>query len=115
MKLSMNMDHADFIKVAALSDLREQRGKLVVVDGEDVALFKREGTVFAIQNVCAHQHFSRLHEGEINGLSVTCPMHGWTYDLVTGKAVNGDGRVRRYNVRVQGGDVYLEIPRRENL
>ena len=110
----MSMDDADYIKVAAVNELREQGGKLVVVDGEDIALFKREGTVFAIQNVCAHQHFSKLHEGEITGLNVTCPMHGWTYDLVTGKAVNGDGRVRCYNVRVKGGDVYLEMPRRES-
>ena len=108
------MDAVHF-KVARVNELHEQCGKLVVVDGEDIALFKRDGRIFAINNVCAHQHFSKLHEGEIDGLTVTCPMHGWTYDLVTGKAINGDGRVRRYNVKIQGNDVYLEFPRGEGL
>ncbi len=106
-----NMD-AEYIKVARVNDLHAQRGKLVVVDGEDIALFNREGRIYAIHNVCAHQHFSKLHEGEIDRLAVTCPMHGWTYDLLTGKAINGDGRVRTYNVRVEGNDVYVEVQKR---
>ncbi len=109
------MKDADHAKVATLDELREEGGRLVVVDGEDVALFKRGGMIFAIQNVCAHQHFSKLHEGEVDGLTVTCPMHGWTYSLVTGKAINGDGKVRRYDVNIEGNDVYIESPRRQDL
>lgn len=102
---------SEFIKVARVKEIHEQRGKLVVVNGEDVALFKRDGTIFALHNVCSHQHFSKLHDGEIQGLTIRCPMHGWTYDMVTGKAINGSGRVRTYNVKIEGEDVCLEILR----
>lgn len=101
----------EFLKVARLNEIHEQKGKLVVVDGDDVALFKRNGTVYALHNVCSHQHFSKLHDGEIRGLTVRCPMHGWMYDMVTGTAINGDGRVRTYNVQIKGEDVYLETLR----
>lgn len=96
-----------FVKVARMDVLHEQRGTLVHVDGEDIALFKRDGVVYALSNVCSHQHFSKLHDGEIEGLRVTCPMHGWTYDLTSGKAINGGGRVRTYDVLVSDGDVFL--------
>lgn len=98
----------DFVKVARLDELHEDRGKLVVVDGEDVALFKRNDAVYALHNVCSHQHFSKLHDGIIEGLRVTCPMHGWTYDMTTGKAVSGSGRVRTYTVIVKDDHVYVE-------
>ena len=107
------MDKAKYVMVAKLGELHEHQGKLVKVDGEDVALFKRNGEIYALSNVCAHQHFSMLHQGEIVNLTVTCPMHGWTYDMVTGKAVNGSGRVKKYDVKVKGELVYVEFQREE--
>jgi len=97
----------EFVKVTRVDALHEQRGTLVQVDGEDIALFKRDGVIYALNNVCSHQHFSKLHDGEIREMTVTCPMHGWTYDLRSGKAINGSGRVRTYHVRVKDGDVFL--------
>lgn len=101
---------SEYIKVATVHEIPAQCGRLVIVDGEDIALFKRDGKIYALHNVCAHQHFSKLHEGAIEGLTVTCPMHGWTYDLVSGKAVHGDGAVRTYKVKVKGDDVFIELP-----
>ena len=85
------------------------------VNGEDIALFKRNGEYFAVNNVCAHQHFSMLHQGMLEECTITCPMHGWTYDLRTGKATTGQGRVATYNVRVQGQDVLIEVPFKDLL
>ena len=98
------------IRVAALDEIREHCGTLVRVNGEDVTIFKLDGKLFAISNVCAHQHFSMLHKGEIIGSSVTCPMHGWSYDIRTGKATSGDGMVATYIVKTKGNDVFIEIP-----
>jgi nitrite reductase/ring-hydroxylating ferredoxin subunit len=97
------------VKVARVDQLKESRGTLVRVGIDDIALFKRDGTVYALNNVCSHQHFSKLHEGEIVNLSVICPMHGWTYDMQSGMATNGGGRVRTYPVHIQGNDVVLEV------
>ncbi|MDE3059284.1 MAG: Rieske 2Fe-2S domain-containing protein [Bacteroidota bacterium] len=94
-------------KVARLQDLLEGKGKLVCVDGEEIALFKIEGKIFAVGNVCPHQHFSKLHEGILNGKTLTCPMHGWSYDVESGKAVNADGRLKTFVVDIRGEDVFL--------
>ena len=101
---------ADFIRVAGLDQLRERRGVSVLVDGREIALFLLNGDVFAVRNSCAHQHFSVLHQGTIDGYRVSCPMHGWTYDVRSGKATSGEGNIPTYPVRIQGNDVYIEVP-----
>ena len=100
----------EFVKVAAVADLRGPGGTLVHVNGRDIAIFRCNGELFAVNNVCSHQHFSMLHKGRVENCTVTCPMHGWVYDLRTGKATAGDGRVARYDVRVEGANVLLELP-----
>jgi len=103
------MNQESFKRAASLKDLQVQKKILVVLDGHEIALFLREGSVYAVSNVCAHQHFSLLHKGEVNGLIVTCPMHGWSYDLSTGMAVNGNGRIQRYAVEIRGEDIFVEV------
>ena len=102
--------NVDWVRVASVDDLHEERGLRVSVDGEEVALFKRQGIIYALHNVCAHQHFSLLHEGETEGLFVSCPMHGWKYDIATGEAIRGSGKLRVYEVKIQGDEVLLKVP-----
>ena len=97
-----------FIKVARLSEIGERRSKKVLIGDEEVALWRVGGRIYAIGNVCAHQHFSMLHQGILNGLTVSCPMHGWTYSLETGKATSGSGAVRTYRVMVEDDAVFVE-------
>lgn len=98
-----------FVKAAALDNIKENHGTLVSIEGQDIALFKRGKEYFAINNVCSHQHFSKLHDGELKDFTIRCPMHGWVYDLRTGKAIVGDGKVSRYNVKVDGEFLLVEI------
>jgi len=100
-----------FVKVGRIAEVAEKRGKCVTVGDEEVALWRVDGKVFAISNVCPHQHVSGLHMGVLKGLSVACPMHGWTYSLETGAVEEGDGRVKTYRVLVLGGDIYVEESR----
>jgi len=99
-----------FVRVAPLSAVTEGKGLKVTVGGIDIALWRVRGRLYAIGNVCAHQHFSELHHGILRGLTVSCPMHGWAYSLETGAAVTGSGRVATYRVRTEGEDVYVEKP-----
>ena len=100
---------SSFVVVANLDRLSDRRGTLVEIGGEEIALFRRNDEVYAINNVCAHQHFSKLHEGRIAEYEVTCPMHGWAYDMRTGLNTTGQGKVASYPVRVVGNDVMLLI------
>jgi len=101
---------ADFVRVARCSEIPERRSKLVHVEGEEIALWCVNGKFYAINNVCPHQHFSKLHEGTLEGLYVTCPMHGWSFCLEDGLPQLGNGKARVYRVKVEGGDVLVEKP-----
>ena len=96
------------VKVLELSALPEGQALLVIVDGEDVALFRRGEEIFALGNVCPHQGGS-LGDGFIEGDIVTCPLHGWEFDLRSGTCMTVPGEsVPRYAVTVEAGDVFLE-------
>jgi nitrite reductase (NADH) small subunit len=97
-----------YSRVAAFSDLPEKKGRMVLVADEEVALWKVDGTVYAVNNLCPHQHAPALHIGHLSGLSVSCPMHGWTFSLLDGREESGFGRVHTRRVIVEGDDVYVE-------
>ncbi len=95
--------------VARAEDLREGRGLRCRVDEDEVALWQVGGRYFAISAVCVHHHVPTLHEGIREGLTVSCPLHGWTYSLETGRAVRGGGRVRAYPVKIEKGEIFLDV------
>jgi 3-phenylpropionate/trans-cinnamate dioxygenase ferredoxin component len=94
-------------RIARIEEIREKRGFLARVRGEEISVFKIGGEFFAIGNVCPHQHFSKLHDGEVKDFTVTCPMHGWTYDLRTGVSTNGSGKVKTYEVEIRRDEVFI--------
>lgn len=77
------------------------------IAGMDILLLAAEGEILACDNTCAHQRHARLHEGEVSGTTVRCPMHGWTYDARTGCSVTGEGRIAVYPVAVEGDDIFI--------
>ena len=98
-----------FVSVARASSIAEGKSKRVTVGDEEIALWRVQGKVYAISNVCSHQHVAALHQGILQGLEVSCPMHGWTYSLATGQATVGNGRVRTFAVKVVGDNVLVDV------
>jgi NAD(P)H-dependent nitrite reductase small subunit len=97
------------VKVLDLSALEPGNATLVQVNGEDVALFRVRDEVFAIGNDCPHQGGS-LCEGWVEGDIVTCPLHGWEFDLSSGTCMTIPGeKVGHYAVSVEDGAVYVEV------
>ena len=97
--------------------------------GTEVALFNVEGALFAVANACPH-HGGPLCHGRISGTRLpaapyehrygrenrilTCPWHGWEFDLETGRAVFDESvRVRTFDARVEGDAVVLYRRRRQ--
>lgn len=99
--------------VIALERLREGKGVSVRVRDVEIALFLRDGEVYAVENICPHQHIPVLAEGELDGTVLTCPMHGWSFDIRTGKCVHASCRLRSYGVRISDGTVGIVIPDEE--
>jgi nitrite reductase (NADH) small subunit len=96
------------VKVLDLAVLAPGQTELVTVDGEDVALFRRGEEVFAIGNQCPHQG-GNLCDGIVEGDIVTCPLHGWEFDLRSGACMTVPGEsVTRYAVSIDDGAVLVE-------
>ena len=96
-----------FVKVVNASDLRPGQGTVVSVNGEDVALFNVDGEFHAISNTCPHRG-GPLGEGILDGNIVTCPMHGWRFNVKTGQnAIMPASKVKVYKVRIEGNDVLV--------
>jgi len=79
------------------------------LDGKTVAIANVNGKFSVINNVCLHRG-GPLGEGELNGQVVTCPWHGWQYDVTTGKlAANPAVGVETDPVERRGDDIFVDI------
>lgn len=98
----------EFVKVAHAADIPPGQGKVVEVGGTQIALFNVDGAYFAVHNTCQHQG-GPLGEGSVTGTVITCPWHGWRYDLNTGKCLTlTDARVARFEVKLDGDNVMID-------
>lgn len=98
-----------YVRVAGVNDLNDGAGKTVQADGQPIALFKVDGKFYAIHNACVHRG-GPLGEGELEGRTVTCPWHGWSYDVTTGlNEANPSVKVQQFPVKVEGNDVLVEV------
>jgi len=96
-------------KVAKISDVPPGQCKTVSVNGTDLALYNVSGTFYATANACPHRGGS-LGEGMLEGQLITCPRHGWQFDVTTGcLANNPQAKVATYPARVDGDDVLVQI------
>jgi nitrite reductase/ring-hydroxylating ferredoxin subunit len=69
--------------VIGADEIKEGAAKLVRINNEEIAVFKHQGQLCAIQNTCPHQG-GQLSMGSIEGDEVVCPLHGWRFHLKTG-------------------------------
>lgn len=99
----------NFVKVASASDLKPGENKIVNVNGTEVALFNVDGNFFAISNTCLHRG-GPLGEGSLEGDVVTCPWHGWKFNVKTGVSpVVPTAKVATYQTKVEGSDVMVAL------
>jgi nitrite reductase/ring-hydroxylating ferredoxin subunit/DMSO/TMAO reductase YedYZ heme-binding membrane subunit len=96
-----------FIDACAVADIPENRARIACLTGERVAIFKYDGKISAVSNVCQHQN-GPLGEGKIVFGCITCPWHGYQYEPETGASPPPFvERVPTFNVRVKDGRVMI--------
>lgn len=89
-------------------EIPEGRGRAFAVDGMDVAIFRRNGQLYALQNACPHAQAS-LAEGIVEGEEVICPEHGYRFCLQTGVCRTDPGlRARVFHLIPTGSGFRLE-------
>ena len=98
----------NFVEVCAVDEIPENRACIATVSGERVAIFKYDGKISAISNVCQHQN-GPLGEGEIIDGCVTCPWHGFQYEPESGASPPPfKEKVPTFNVKIVDGKVFVD-------
>lgn len=89
------------------SKIKEGRSVLIDAFGRKVAIFRVEGQLYAIDDICPHRG-GPLSDGDIEDGMVICPLHAWGFDLKTG-AMRGNPacRVPVYTVSEENGLVFV--------
>ncbi|MBX3179058.1 MAG: Rieske 2Fe-2S domain-containing protein [Candidatus Hydrogenedentes bacterium] len=95
------------IPVAKVQDIAAGKAIVVKHGREDIAIFNLDGAFYACSNRCPHAG-APLQNSFISGTVITCPWHGWRFDLAAGPDAPKDG-VERYPVTVDGDDVLLHL------
>ena len=100
---------SEFVTVGRVAEFVPGRGRMIVVNGRHIALFRLDDGFFAIDNLCLHQA-GPLCDGDIEDGVVTCPWHGWSYEIRSGTLVQ-DPRVgvSKHNTRIVGDDVQVQL------
>lgn len=96
-----------FVRVGRLRDIPVGYGRGYRVGRYEVAVFNVGGELHALENSCPHQG-GPLADGWLEGPLITCPWHGWCFDVRSGKMTLGEfARVPRFGLQVRGEDLYV--------
>ena len=99
-----------FVPLARLEELPPGSSKEVEYDGRIYALFNLDGQIVAVDGICPHQG-GPLAQGTCSGPIVTCPWHGWQFDLRDGQNTTFSRiRIPVFEVRIDGNDVLVAVP-----
>lgn len=103
------MEPTEWQRAGSLAELQEAKAMMARVAGKRVAMFLVGADVVATNGRCPHAG-GPLHEGEVEGQIVTCPWHGWSFNLVTGLCEDDPAlTLERFPVRVEGDDILVVL------
>lgn len=98
-----------FVRAAKTGDVPVGTIKEFKVEGKAVAVANVGGQFYAINGVCMHRG-GPLGDGPLEGKVVTCPWHGWQYDVTTGKVgQNPAVGVESYPIEVRGDEIFVNL------
>ena len=100
---------SDWVRVAAEAEIVEGEPFASELGDTAIALYRHEGEIFAIGDICPHEHV-RLSEGWLEDGRIECPLHQSCFEIRTGKVIEGGPAyedVPAFAVKVEGGDVFV--------
>jgi len=80
----------------------------VQADGRQILLYRHDGTVYALDNLCSHAA-GLLSRGAVEGLTVTCPLHGSQYCLADGSVRRGPSHQPQPVIRTRVRNGWIEV------
>ncbi len=95
------------------ADLAEGGLRCASAGGKEFAVAKIKGKYLCIDNACTHAGYALCQGaiGELNGFSVTCPLHNSAFDMRDGAVLREPAArpVRRYEVRERDGELFISL------
>lgn len=104
-----------FLKIGTAADFDSPQMRILTLLGKQIGVWRAEGGEWcAMEMVCRHQN-GDLSRGERDGDIVTCPRHGWRYDLSTGECLTESwAGLRRYEIKEEDGALLVSIRPKDN-
>lgn len=101
---------AGFVTVGPADAVGEGETAAYEVDGQEIAVARVDGTLYAFADVCSHRRCT-LSTGEIDGFSIECECHGSVFSLRTGEPENPPATepIAVYPVRERDGEIQIEL------
>lgn len=97
-------------RLCHVDDVPPGTGRECVAGDRIVAVFNVEGTIFAMDGICPHAG-GPLANGELQGCIVTCPWHGWQFDVSSGRhTLTPRIQQTHFPVTTDGEDLFIEFP-----
>ena len=105
------MADSGFIKVAQVSELKTGEMIAVTIGVDQVLLTNIEGNFHAIDDVCSHA-YACLSDGDIDGEEVEFPLHGGSFNAMTGAPMNppAEEPLRVFRIKIEGDDIFVAPP-----
>jgi len=105
----MSLAEISFTKICSVLDIEENAGKRFIINETEIAVFKSNGNIFALSNICPHQQTALIYDGFIEEGCVVCPAHGWKFDLRTGNKKSGSRSLDSYEVKIVDEIIYVKV------
>jgi nitrite reductase/ring-hydroxylating ferredoxin subunit len=101
---------AEFVGVGAADEVPEGTANAFEVDGDEVAVARVGGVLYAFSDICTHRGCNLSTEGEIDGTTIQCGCHGSVFSMKTGEALEGPATepVPTFGVRELDGQIQIE-------
>ncbi|MBK8482676.1 MAG: Rieske 2Fe-2S domain-containing protein [Proteobacteria bacterium] len=91
------------------TDLAEGERRVLQLAGQTVAIFRVADRFYATSNACPHAA-GPVAEGDLSGTELTCPWHGWRFDLATGECLTVAGeRLKTFAVKTVADQVLVRL------
>jgi nitrite reductase (NADH) small subunit len=98
-----------WVQAGRIADMKDGTVRSADVFGTRVALARVGDEVFATKDACPHSG-GPLSEGDLDQHDLTCPFHGWSFDVRTGACTSGpDAKVGTFPTRIQDGRVMVQV------
>lgn len=101
---------SNWVELGKAQDFPAGEKKCVTAAAEPIVVCNVDGQLHAFANICPHAGMP-IGDGDLAGKVVTCPYHGYAYDVSTGRNIDfeGDVPLRTYPVRMENGRVQVDV------